>query len=255
MLGKRKSRVSVPEAKCHATLARYPLRRIRVPSAAGVLDLVVPDARAWRNAGKWVERVQRGAEPPYWTRIWPSSIATARFLQRLSILGGSRVLDLGCGLGLAGVAAVLMGARVLFVDREPDALAFARWNAERSTEVHPDVETIVWNWGLAPLVGVHDVIVLSDVSYSRGSHEPLIRQVGESIDEHGLVIHADPVRDESTRFLECLRVEFETWEIVRAVTHDGVQSTIRLCFAIRRLATDNRWRAPVAAFVREERLS
>ena len=39
------------------------------------------------------------------------------------------MLELGCGLGLVAVTAALAGARVLAVDRSPEATAFAAANA------------------------------------------------------------------------------------------------------------------------------
>jgi predicted nicotinamide N-methyase len=65
---------------------------------------------------------------PYWSEVWPSSVAMGRFLARGNLLSGIDAVELGCGTGLAGVAAALMGARVTFTDFEPAALSFARAN-------------------------------------------------------------------------------------------------------------------------------
>ena len=47
---------------------------------------------------------------PYWTRVWPSSIALAALiLERPELVRGKKVADLGCGLGLAGMAASVAG--------------------------------------------------------------------------------------------------------------------------------------------------
>lgn len=83
---------------------------------------------------------------PYWAALWPSSIALARGVAtaaaadkaaregsssgegaeatlRGNSVVGRDVCDLGAGLGLAGIAAALCGARsVVFYDREPLAL-------------------------------------------------------------------------------------------------------------------------------------
>src|SRR5512146_678227 len=58
---------------------------------------------------------------PYWAELWPSSIELARFFLREENIRGRTVLELGCGLGLAGIAAAAAGANVLFTDYEPDA--------------------------------------------------------------------------------------------------------------------------------------
>lgn len=61
---------------------------------------------------------------PYWCRIWPSAIVLAEeILKNPQLVAKLRVCDLGSGLGLAGMAALLAGAKeVVFYDQEPLAL-------------------------------------------------------------------------------------------------------------------------------------
>eukprot|EP00249_Psilotum_nudum_P018152 c26663_g1_i1 orf=352-1380(-) len=61
---------------------------------------------------------------PYWCRLWPSSIALAEeVLLNPQLVAELHVCDLGAGLGLAGLAAILSGAKeVVFYDQEPLAL-------------------------------------------------------------------------------------------------------------------------------------
>src|SRR5919108_5440352 len=61
---------------------------------------------------------------PYWADLWPSAMALARHLWQATALRGLRVLELGCGLGLAGIVASRKGGVVTFTDYEADALAF-----------------------------------------------------------------------------------------------------------------------------------
>ncbi|KAL4440324.1 hypothetical protein ABPG75_003325 [Micractinium tetrahymenae] len=68
---------------------------------------------------------------PYWCEPWPSALAmSAELLQRPQLVAGKRVCELGCGLGLAGLAAAAAGAaEVVLLDREPLALQCALLNA------------------------------------------------------------------------------------------------------------------------------
>ena len=68
---------------------------------------------------------------PFWAELWPSGVALARALSGQP-LAGRRLLELGCGLGLVSVTAALAGARVLSVDRSPEAITFAAANAARN---------------------------------------------------------------------------------------------------------------------------
>jgi predicted nicotinamide N-methyase len=66
----------------------------------------------------------RPDDDPHWATLWQGSVALAEeVLENPSLVRGKRVLDLGTGLGLAGLAAGLAGAKeVVLTDREPRAL-------------------------------------------------------------------------------------------------------------------------------------
>lgn len=74
----------------------------------------------------------QGDRDPYWCRPWPSAIALAQLiLQNPDLVRGKRVCDIGCGLGLAGIAAALSGAKeVVMLDREPVALQCSLLSAQ-----------------------------------------------------------------------------------------------------------------------------
>jgi predicted nicotinamide N-methyase len=221
----------VPEALTHPQLRRYRLRRLRLPVGKGFLDLVVPDGRQWLRQGDWVPDTERGAEPPYWVEIWPASIAAARLLARLGPLAGKQVLDLGCGLGVPGIAAASVGATVTFADRQPDALAFACWNAQRAHAEHAQPVASLCDWSSGLVEGRFDYLVLADVSYRPVHHGPLLRHIGSCLAAGGVVVHADPFRRESDGFLVELRRRLITREVTQQVAYGGRRVAVRLVCA------------------------
>lgn len=68
---------------------------------------------------------------PFWAVVWPAAQLLARVLQvEPAWVRGKTVLDLGCGGGIAGIAAARAGAaRVIAYDIDPVALAIAAQNA------------------------------------------------------------------------------------------------------------------------------
>jgi len=72
--------------------------------------------------------VQRAVmdRPAYWAFCWPSGWWVAA---RLPWLRGLRVLDVGCGSGVAGIAAALRGASVWACDFDEDARLATEANA------------------------------------------------------------------------------------------------------------------------------
>ena len=70
-------------------------------------------------------------DPPYWALPWIGARAIAARLLPRRRRAATRVLEIGCGLGLAGVAAgIERRVSSCFTDYVAEALAFARANAE-----------------------------------------------------------------------------------------------------------------------------
>lgn len=107
-------------AKSNATGARHgphpdPLGFIRanmnivpVPTLPEIrLHTAHPASGLWRLAGPDRDK----AEPPYWAYPWAGGAALARYiLDRPETVKGRRVLDLGAGSGIVGIAAAKAGA-------------------------------------------------------------------------------------------------------------------------------------------------
>jgi predicted nicotinamide N-methyase len=123
---------------------RAALRPVPVPSSAllarlapltpvpGRPDLVAHDApdvfALWQA---WEEECGAQQAVPFWATVWPAAQLLARVVQtEPAWVRGQTVLDVGCGSGVAGIAAVYAGAtRVVAHDIDPVALAIAAKNA------------------------------------------------------------------------------------------------------------------------------
>jgi len=129
---------------------------------------------------------------PYWAELWPSAIALAAFLLRTGTGAGEDALELGCGLGLPGVAAALNGARVLFTDFEPDALAFACANHALNLGTLGQGRELDWR---APPGDLSASLVLaSDVLYERRFLDPFLRTLEAVVRPGGRALVAEPGR-------------------------------------------------------------
>jgi predicted nicotinamide N-methyase len=101
---------------------------------------------------------------PYWAVLWRSGVALARALDRAD-LTGKRVVELGCGLGVASLAAARAGAVVLATDIEAEPLELLGRNA---ADNGLDVETAVVDWSEpASLLerAPFDLAIAADVVY------------------------------------------------------------------------------------------
>jgi len=226
-------------------LRQFALRRLRLPMGFGTLCIVVPDPSDWVRRGQWAEATLRGSEPPYWVQVWPAAVAVARVLAKMGGLEGRRVLDLGCGLGVPGLAAAVAGATATFADREESALAFTRWNGERLAPNRISVRR--FDWSREVLDGTFDVIVLADVSYHPVHHLALQRHLTACLAAHGVVVHADPHRREASAFVRVLQSTMAHVTVDRPTMLDGKRTVVRLCVASRSELDLAPWRSVLEA--------
>jgi predicted nicotinamide N-methyase len=138
---------------------------------------------------------------PYWAELWPSSAALAQTVGARA-LRGARTLELGCGLGLASIAAARAGGRVLATDWSAEALRFTSHNADRNGV---DVETMLVDWNAPEAIlerGPWQLVLGSDLLYERRNVDQLLDLLPRLVDRTGEVWIADPGRQTSMDFLE-----------------------------------------------------
>jgi predicted nicotinamide N-methyase len=221
--------MTVPEALLDSRLRRFRLRRHRLHCAGGLLSVVAP-ARAddLLEGGAAVDCLRR-QQMPYWAEVWPASVAIARLLMRGPDLSGMSAMDLGCGIGIAGLAAATRSASVHFVDVDPDALAFAAFNS-RNTDSSGLRRTShqQLDWFSETADGRFDLILMSDVAYEERNFEPLRRHLRRCLAPAGHALVGDPYRAATGAFVDSLPPEFTTQTVGTDTHFDGVRTPIRL---------------------------
>lgn len=169
---------------------------------------------------------------PYWAELWPSSIELARYCLKERGMRGRRVLEVGCGLGLAGVAAASAGAHVVFTDYEPDALKFARYNALKNLpqdSIDSRVEFRLLDWRSDEEVGPVDMIIGADVVYERRNFHPILNIVRRVLKGDGCAVFTDPDRSTGMSFFALAEQEgFDVDLSSRSLLRAAKTSTILL---------------------------
>jgi predicted nicotinamide N-methyase len=138
---------------------------------------------------------------PYWAELWASAVALAHDVSIRS-LRGKRTLELGCGLGLPSIAAARAGGRVLATDWSEDAVVATRTNAERNGA---RLDAMRCAWGDPERIverAPWDLVLASDVLYERRNSELLLGLLPRLVNEHGLILLADPGRAAAEHFIE-----------------------------------------------------
>ena len=137
-----------------------------VSGSEGIVVRVAPDVFGLWEA--WEKECGSECPIPYWAVAWPAAVVMARYLaDNPSLVCGRSVLDLGCGGGTAGIAALRCGAAsVQGVDIDEIALHVARQNAAACAV---DVTYRCENLLVAQDVPSVDVVLAVDLFYERGT--------------------------------------------------------------------------------------
>lgn len=124
-----------------------------------------PSSGLWRLA----ELDEEGFGSPYWAYHWSGGLALARhILDRPQTVAGRRVLDLGAGAGIVGIAAAMAGAsEVIAAEVDRYALAALALNVA-ANGVAVSVVSDDLTYG-APLAV--DLVLVGDLFYEKGLAE------------------------------------------------------------------------------------
>lgn len=142
---------------------------------------------------------------PYWTRIWPSSLALARFLiQHKNYVAGKYVVELAAGLGLPSLVASQWAKRVDCSDYSEEAMQVLERTIAYN-QIH-NVFCHTWDWNLLPTHLQPEVLLLSDVNYEPAQFDNLFRTLELFINKGATVLLSTPQRLMAKSFLERLLV-------------------------------------------------
>ena len=147
---------------------------------------------------------------PYWVELWPASLALAEWLQQnKERLQSGLCLDLGCGLGFTAQVATWLGAEVIAVDYEAQALSYARQSA--AVNGVPDPLWTLMDWR-KPAVRAKSCACIwgGDIMYEQRFVRPVFAFLEHALAENGVVWLAEPARNVYATFKAM--VEEQGWQ-------------------------------------------
>lgn len=199
------------EADDHSWLPLVPggWRRRSVELGWTTIDLMLPATPDALLDTKEVQEANlRDDAMPYWATLWPAAEAMATILPQGPWPAGTEVWEIGCGLGLVGIAALQRGWQVHLTDYEPSALAAARYNAALNGFPDANVHRLDWR---CPPDHKCPVILACDVVYEARHHQPVLDLIDAMLTEDGCCWIGDPGRTPIVPFYQLARER--PWEI------------------------------------------
>lgn len=203
-----------------AGLPGQPLRLLRVQGLPSRID---------RDA---LLRDDTVPEPPYWAHLWPGGRALARLVAASSAeFRGRWVVELGCGLGLPGLAAARCGARVVLSDRNLETLDYVRRNLRRNRLAG---HVLAMDWDLSAVRGRFSFCLAADATYDPESHAGLLDFAGRHLQPTGELWIVESVRAEEGALPARMARFFEVAETRLPETEEGRRVWVRVLRGERR---------------------
>lgn len=130
---------------------------------------------------------------PYWAYLWPGAFLLAGAVDAEPWAPGAPALEIGCGLGLAGLVGLARGLRLTFTDYDEGPLGFVTRSAAANGFAPSSFETQRLDWRDPPAARF-PVILGADVLYERRLVPLVANLLAASLAPGGLALIADPCR-------------------------------------------------------------
>ena len=166
-----------------------------------MLDLLIPDEEQVKK--DWHLSCDKGiaGDFPFWTRLWPSSMALAGWLQRNDqICLNKNILELAAGLGLPSFTVASIAKSVVVSDYLPEAIEQLNRNI---CHLHlSNVVACLQNWHDMPELIPADVLLLSDVNYNPTDFEVIENLIIRYLELGTTIVLSTPHRISAAAFAE-----------------------------------------------------
>jgi predicted nicotinamide N-methyase len=139
---------------------------------------------------------------PYWAQLWPAARMLAKVVLREKwgrYPQPVTVLEVGCGLGLAGIVCLARGLTVTFSDVDETALSFAAANA-RLNGFTTGFRTVPIDFRCPPDDTKYPVVIGSDLMYEERLVDPLVDLLHAVLAPGGTCLITDPDRTPARHF-------------------------------------------------------
>ncbi len=161
------------------------------------------DLQQFADPHRLAERI--GISSALWSlfgQVWPAGRVLAEAMSTHDI-GGKRILELGCGLGLSSLVLQHRHADITASDHHPLAEPFLRHNAAQNQMLAIVYRDLRWTVPDRTL-GRFDLIIGADVLYESDHAEQLAATIGRHATQDAEILITDPGRGHSTFFTRAL---------------------------------------------------
>lgn len=156
---------------------------------------------------------------PFWVKIWEAAFILANHLLRMNLNRDATILEIGAGMGIAGLFLAKAGHPVTVTDANADALQLLAMNAHHNGLDNLTVREM--DWGTTDLQTHFDIVCGSELIYSEGAVAPVIQALRDHLAPDGTALMAHDIgRRWLTRFVETAEADFDVGHQVNRVSDE-----------------------------------
>ncbi len=176
------------------TIYEGPVIVSRVPVAGREIRVVRPgDPDRLLNDPDVLDKNRQDDYMPYWAYLWPGAYLLAEAVSRELWPPSTEALEIGCGLGLAGLAGLAVGLKVRFTDYDEAPLRFVERSALENVFAPEFYRTSRLDWRDLP-DEQYPVILGADVLYERRLVPLVVKLIDRMLAPGGQAMVAGPYR-------------------------------------------------------------
>lgn len=171
---------------------------------------------------------------PYFGVMWEAGIGLSQFLTK-EMCAGSKILEIGCGLGLPSFVAARFGGNVIATDFHTDVPVFLDIN-QKANDINFNYQVMNWRSEIERTksdLGTFDLVLGSDILYESQHSLEVAKALIAFLNPGGKIILADPGRAYIQKFITTMKAlgypeKFTTQKIAAHLTTKKVEREIYL---------------------------
>lgn len=164
---------------------------------------------------------------PLWAKVWPASMVLADFMAEQVVDPEKKIIEIGSGIGLVGIAASAFGHNMSITEHNNDAMEFARANA--FINGFPDIPIFSMNWNEPSLMIQYDQIVGSEIIFRQEDFMPIQKLFQSILKPGGQVILVSEIRKPVLGFYQKIKDVFDLKFQQKTLRSENEEIRIILC--------------------------
>ena len=181
---------------------RYEVELTKFSLVNQTLEIYVP-----KNIDRFINQNDIFDGFPLWSKIWEATAVLAFQLSKVPVKSEVKFLEIGAGMGVAGIYAATLGHDITITEYNDDAIHFARANAMQNGVDPTLIQKL--DWSNPGVMGQFDYIIGSEVVFKETDIMSLHFLFQRYLKPGGTILLAEGMRKTSLAFVQKMEAYYQ----------------------------------------------